>query len=245
MKRPIYLVLLLLLLVVSPALSQGESSLSLRLRRDFGFGAGTSIRGTFSYRIDGPDDLAQVQFLIDDEVIGEDTDAPFRWQFNTKDYDLGVHTLSAIGYTTDGRTLQSNTITREFISGGDSSQFTGILIVVILVLVVGGRLISARIANRGQSSTSKQADSGPLGGTICPRCGRPYAIHIWSLNLIAGRIDRCPHCKKWAFVHRANPDALVAANEPSVEPPPSLPAPDLGSQNDLDHRLDDSRYDDQ
>ncbi|MEJ2748751.1 MAG: Ig-like domain-containing protein, partial [Anaerolineae bacterium] len=175
-----------LLLPMGTSLAQEEPALRLSLRKDFGYSLGGSIQGTFSYRVSGPDDLARVVFLMDGESIGEDDAAPFRLQFSTGSYDLGSHTMSAVGYTSDGRTLQSNAVQRQFTSKQNSSQLEFWIIGSILLLVIGGRLISSRIANRGGRQADQPAVTGPFGGTICPKCGRPFAMHIWGLNVVAG-----------------------------------------------------------
>ena len=56
-----------------PAGAQEEApALSLRLNRDFGYGSGLQIQGRLSYRVDAADDVVRVEFLLDDEVIGEE-----------------------------------------------------------------------------------------------------------------------------------------------------------------------------
>ncbi len=215
----------------------------LRLSRDFGFGMGANIQGTFSYRVTGPDNLERVIFLLDGEKIGEDTEAPFRLQFRTETYSLGVHTMSAEGETSDGRTLTSNTIQRQFVSGSDSTKASLWIIIPVLVLSIGGGAISAWIANRNRSDKDQPAVTGPFGGTICPKCGRPFAMHIWGPNIAIGKFDRCPHCGKWSVVRRVPPDALYSAAEALKEEPPESAAPALSEEERLRQQLDDSRFD--
>ncbi len=244
-KLSIFLLLVALWAFAVSAQAQ-ETAVSLRLTRDFGFGMGSNIQGTFSYRVEGPDDLARVVFLLDGETIGEDSEAPFRLQFRTENYALGVHTMSAVGYTSDGRQLQSNSIQRQFVSGSDSTKVTVWLIIPIILLAVGGRLFSSWITNRGRKETNQPAISGPFGGTLCPKCGRPFAMHIWGLNVVTGKYDRCPHCGKWSVVRRVSPDMLQSAAEAFAESAeetavPSTPAND---EDALRKQLDDSRFDD-
>jgi len=56
-----------------------------------------------------------------------------------------------------------------------------------------------------------------MGGTICPRCNHPYPFHIWGLNLVGGRLDRCDQCGKWAYARRYQPDVLAAAEKDEME----------------------------
>lgn len=185
----------------------------------------------------------RVVFLMDGENIGEDEEAPFRWQFKTDSFPLGTHTMSTVGYTVDGRTLQSNTLQRQFTSSSESNRLLYWVIIPIIVLALGGRLLSSRVANRGSQQTGQPAVSGPFGGTLCPKCGRPFAMHIWGFNVVVGKYDRCPHCGKWSLVRRVHPDILAGAVEAFAddeEEGPSTNAPDSFTK-----QLDDSRFDDQ
>lgn len=224
-------------------------SLSLSLSRDFGAGLGSSIQGTFSFRASGPDNLVRVIFYIDDQVVGEASEAPFRFQFKTDNYPLGVHTLHAVGITEDGRELTSNSISRNFISGSSANRTVFWMIVPIILLSLGGLLFSSWIANRGQKNHSNPtvaAINGPFGGTICPKCSKPFARHIWGLNLVVGKYDRCPHCGKWSLVRALHPDvlktAVLAMQEAEAAQNPSQPG-DPDDPNRWQKRLDDSKYD--
>ncbi len=89
--------------------AQDESQLALRLSRNFGYSSGTGdIQGTFTMKVDSPEDLTRVVFYIDDQVIGEVAEPPFQLRFRTGDFPLGVHTLRAVGYTSQGKELSSN-----------------------------------------------------------------------------------------------------------------------------------------
>lgn len=233
-------VFLLLFFLFSTAVhAQETESLDLRLSRDFGSSLGGRISGTFSYRVTAPDDVVRVEFYLDDQLIGEDGERPYRLQFQTGNYELGSHTLYAIGYTNDGISYPSNPINREFQSGQDSTRTALWIIIPILLISFGGRFLVSWIANRGQSPAT-QSYNGLLGGTICPNCGKPYAIHWWSPQALGTRFDRCPHCGEWRKVRRAQPDELAAAlekNNGEQSPPPPK------DDDDLKRRLDDSRFD--
>ncbi len=243
MKRLIYLLFFALLLLPLTAVRAQENSLTLRLSRDFGYGSRAQIRGTFSYRVSGPEDLVRVVFLLDGEPIGEDMEAPFRLQFRTENFPLGSHTLSAVGYTSSGAELQSNSIQRNFVSSEESTNFLLWVIVPIVVLALGGRFLASRIANRNGRNSGQPAISGALGGTICPHCGRPYAIHLWSVNLMMTRLDRCPHCGKWKLVRRM-PQEMLEAAAAAWEEGESTTTPAPAAKKTLSDQLDESRYDD-
>jgi hypothetical protein len=247
MKPRIPLILSLLLLFASSlsASAQEEEQLSLQLSRDLGTALFGQIQGTFSMRVTGPEELVSVSFFIDGELIGEDGEAPFRLQFRTDDYEPGAHEMSAVGFTSSATELHSNVISRNFMEKGKSGQITIIIVVVVLVLSVGGRFLASRIAGRGQTRSVPPAISGPLGGTICPNCGRPYALHLWGLRVVVARLDRCPHCGKWRLVRRASPQDLEAAAQQLEESPTSdLPDRAVSEEERLRRQLDDSRFDD-
>jgi len=240
--------LLLIFLAVAPlAFAQEEPALRLSLRRDFGTGIGSNIQGTFSLRAEGPEDLERVEFLLDGEVIGQATAAPFRYQFHTESFPPGTHTFSAIGYTAVGQTLTSNSFSSNFLTSSQSSRAIFWLVVPLLILALGGRWLTNRIAGRGGRTAEKTAVDGLFGGTICPKCKRPFARHWWGINIGVGKYDRCPHCGKWSVVQRVHPDILAAsvqamkqADAQSETNPPSPADDDDGA---LRRRLDDSRYD--
>jgi hypothetical protein len=232
-------------LLVVPAAAQEEvPTLAVRLRRDFGYGSGMQMQGRFSYRVDAPEDVERVEFLLDDEVIGEDTEPPFALAFNTGGFDNGWHTLSARGYTAGGEQLISNTLQRQFVPARQSYLFAGAILLLVLAFVVARYLITRP---RGtDASGNKRRTYGLLGGAICPACGRPFSLPIWSINLMAGRVARCPHCGKWNFVQRASSEALVAAEalEAELEEDSEVVVTSAGEKERLRRQLDDSRYED-
>jgi len=199
---------------ISPAQAQSTNELTLRLSRDFGYSSGTGkIQGTFSLRASGPDNLARVEFYIDGELMGIDEEPPFKLQFNTGSYPLGVHTLSAIGYTAAGDVLQSNEHRREFVDPAEGWQTVGKIVIPI------------------------------FGIAICPKCQRPFPLHIYGMNLGIGKYDRCPHCGKWSLVRRQRLSELRAAEASELASAESdQPQPPLSEEERLRKELDDSRY---
>ena len=235
--------LVLLLLLLFPAAGRAQETdpaLQLGLRRDFGFGSGVQIQGIFSYLVSGPDDLTRVRFLLDGEVIGEDTEAPFRFRFNTGSYELGWHTLSAVGFTAGGRELASAPLQRRFVSG----QAVSYIVIAVVVLVLGFRALSYYLT-RQKGAGEPGAGYGWFGGAVCPHCGRPFARHWWAPNLLAGRFDRCPHCGKWSSVRRASPQALAKAEGQAGESEATAGAPTPETEEAaLRRRLEASRFED-
>jgi hypothetical protein len=199
------LTLTLCMLAVSPAFAQGEG-ITLELSRDFGSSFGTGdIQGLFSMKVTGPENLVRVAFYIDDTMIGEDTASPFGIQFSTDDYPLGMHNLYAIGYTSDGQELPSRLLTGNFISAGEGWDALSsiILPLAVILLVVILAVIVPAITTRGKLEhlpLGAERAYGFRGGAICPKCHRPFAMHLYGLNLGLGRYDRCPYCGKWSMV---------------------------------------------
>jgi hypothetical protein len=202
------LTLILALSIFSSAAAQEAQGLKLGLSRDFGYGGfGNDIQGLFSMKIgDEPTNLASVDFMIDGEVIFSDTETPFRFQFSTDSYALGVHTLSARGVTTDGQELLSNEIVAEFVPAGEGMAAAGKIIGpvfgLIAVVMLATFIIPVLMARRkGQSlPLGAPRNFGISGGTICPKCKRPFSIHTMAPNMLVGKFDICPHCGKWSVV---------------------------------------------
>ena len=240
-------VMLLLLALALPALAQDEA-LELRLSRDFGYGGlNNDIQGTFSYRVSGPDDLTRVEFLMDGEVIGEDSEAPFAFQFNTGAYSTGLHQMQAVGYLADDSVLESNTVERNFVEAGAGTQealrFVVPLLVVIAIAVLIPAVFSIVSARRNPVPLGAPRKYGVMGGAICPNCSRPFGIHWWSLNMVGARLDRCPHCGKFHRVRRASQDELRAAEKAEVASEQVEETP-VSEEERLRRLLDDSRFND-
>jgi hypothetical protein len=235
--------LVLCLLFASSVLAQGDA-LNLSLSRDFGYGGfNNDIQGTFSLHASGPSTLTRVDFYIDDTQIGEDTTAPFALQFITDNYSLGAHSLSAIGYTSDGNELHSPKLDRVFVSASAGTGMTLRIVIPILVLVFGAMLLAAVVPILMGRKTARLAPGTPrsytLGGAICPKCTRPFAMPIFGLNLIGRKFTRCPYCGKWSVVGYASMDQLRAAERAEVQ---SAQVPEASAEDKLKKDLDDSKY---
>lgn len=228
------LVAVLWLAFALPAAQEAEGPLELRLRRDFGYGSGLKVQGRFSMRVADFEDVERVEFLVDDEVIGEDAEAPFALQFSTGNYPDGWHTLQAIGYRADGEAVPSNTIRREFVPASSANLVTFAILGLVLAFVV-----LRYVLTRGD----KAASYGMVGGTVCPHCDRPFAYHVWSLALVLGRLDRCPHCGRWSFTRRWSPGALAAVEAELAGDEPEGGA-GAGEEERLRREIEASRYED-
>ena len=249
----IFLLTILLTFWITPsALAQDSQGLVLSLSRDFGFSSGSGqIQGTFSLKIKDPKDVVRVVFMLDDQPINEDVEAPFQYQFNTGSYSLAEHKLSAVGYTAGGQQLSSNEIRVVFVSAEESGKFTLKIIVPLFAVIFGLMALSyivPMILNRGKNKVvplGQPRNYGLLGGTICPKCSRPFSLNLFAINLLVGRMDRCPHCGRWGLVRRyplemlrtAETAELAMAGENEEEKP-------LSKKDQMEKALEDSRYQD-
>jgi hypothetical protein len=238
------------LALASPALAQqSDPELDLSLKRDFGYGGGNRIQGLFTLRAAGPEDLARVEFFIDDQKIGEDTEAPFAFQFSTDSYPLGLRSLQAIGTTQGGRQIDSDIIQVEFVTADEGWRTVGRILVPLLVVVFGLMFLSFAVPwlfRRGKPVSlpaGAPRSYGLTGGAICPKCGRPFGMHLFGLNLMVGKLDRCPYCGRWSLVRRASPAELRQAELAELDQS-AEPELQLSPEEQLRRDLDSSRYED-
>jgi hypothetical protein len=233
------------------AQEQGDEELTIRLNRDFGFALGSQIQGTFTIQVSGPPDLMRVEFLIDGQRLGADTEAPFQIRFNTGSFSNGNHTLAANGYTQNGRELHSRSLTIQFVSP-DQGWRTGMRIVLpLLALILGAIVLSAVVPlvfgqrQLNQLPLGAPRNYGFAGGAICPKCGRSFGMHIFGLNLAIGKWDRCPYCGRWSLVRRASPQQLAEAEAAELRMASGeVLAASLSEEEKLKKSLEDSRFQD-
>lgn len=224
----------------------------LGLRRNFGYGGGSQIRGDFTLSLVPESGVSRVTFLMDGQPMATITTRPFRFRFNTGDYPLGWHELSAEVVTAAGQVLYTPTRRIEFVSAEVERQ----AMLRILVPLLGGMLglmalgmgLQFFLLGRkpGQSlPLGAPRKYGLAGGAICPRCKRATPLHLWAITLGVGRLDRCEACGRWSVMRRASPAELAAA-EQAERQQAAAPAPGVASpQSEEEHLrelLDRSRY---
>jgi len=234
----------MLVLPIGAAAQNPDESLVLGISRTFGYGGfNGKIQGAFKLKIRSEhDDLAQVDFLIDNEVVHSALTAPFEYSFNTADYPEGLHTFKALGYQNDGTEIYANEFSRTFLSSENaSSEMRGIvvpLIVGIGILTLLGALGSVFFARRKEFTPGQY---GVAGGAVCPRCTFPYSRSFWAPNMLVGKLQVCPHCGKWAIVPAASSvDLGTAEARLASEGRATVDAPSEDEQ--LKKLLDESRY---
>ncbi len=247
-KASLWMILLVSLIIALPVQAQ-EPALRIRLARDFGYSSGTGrIQGNFSLRADAPENLVRVTYYLDGDVLGVVTEAPFRLRFRTDDYPLGVHEIHAVGETAQGERLESNVIRVEFVSaeeGWEAAARITLPLVALVFLAMGISFAVTFIQRKKQPTLppGTPRNYGIAGGAICPKCHRPFARHIWSPNMLTGKLERCPHCGKWSVVRAEPMDRLREAEQKELEAAQAEELPsELNDQESLRKELDASRY---
>jgi len=148
--------------------------------------------------VEAPVPLRRVTYYLDGQVMGTAAEVPFEFRFSTGEYETGLHEIWAEGVTQDGLTLRSQTIRVNFLSAEEAWR-AGARVMGILLAAVGGLSVAAWLITRLS------------GGAVCPRCGLPFARPFWALNMLVGKLSRCPHCGKWSIVPRSSQQALQEA----------------------------------
>jgi len=241
-----FLITILVNLTFISVVSAQSEELTLSLSRDFGYGGfNGDIQGTFSAKAKGPADLEQVQFFLDETLLGEDTEAPFAIQFITDNYPNGAHVLTAVGFTADGKQLKSQTISAVFVSKEEGAAAGLKMIVPILAVVFGSLAIGAITTminlRKGKKLPAGTTRSYTFGGGICPKCKRPFGFQLLSMNMIAGKLTPCPHCGKWSIVKRASMSDLHAAEQAELDTE-KVQISEASEEEKLRKELDDSKY---
>jgi hypothetical protein len=121
----------------------------------------------------------------------------------------------------------------------------------IVIPIVGVAVIAILLATVLPILTGRKTvilESGtprtyPLGGAICPKCQRPFAVHIYGLNLGFSKFDRCPYCGKWSVVRREPMQKLRAAEEAELARSKETgTVQGMTEEEKLKKQLDDSRF---
>jgi len=204
--------------------------------------------GNFNHSVNGPsENIRSVTYLIDGQVMATVNEAPFSLTYETGDYTLGLHELSARVETLDGRTVETAVRRFEFVSSevefaSVRSIIVPIMVAVLLMMIIG--IGSQFLIMRGKNNHLEPGTPrtyGIRGGAICPRCSRPFSRHLWAFNLGPKMYDRCDFCGKWSLVGRASQDELRAAERAElVAAQPNLV--EKNKEDDLRRMIDESKY---
>ncbi len=247
MRLFIYITTLLAsLLLTLPVSAQEEvETLVVKLNRDFGYGGfGGEIQGRFSLQVTAPEDLVYVAYYLDGELVFESTEPPFRWQFNTASFSPGRHRFSAVGHKADGTVLHAREFERVFLTSEEAWRKTSQLLVPLLVIIGVVTAVGVGVSLLlGRKREHVPGVYGIAGGAICPRCGLPYSRHLLAPNMLVGKLERCPHCGKWAVVSAASAEQLAAA-EARLAAKGQNAVKAHSEAEDLHQLLEESRFED-
>lgn len=234
-----------------PAAAQSGSPYGLTLSRNFGFGSGSDIRGDMSLKITAADSAIQsVVFRIDGQAVAAVSAEPFTYRFNTNDYPSGVRSIDALITLQDGSQTATAARQYNFLSADAESAamrkilipLGGILAVVILINVVSQGLMGKK--RLGSAEPGAQRSYGFAGGSICRHCSRPTPRHMWGVNLLIGKLDRCENCGKWSMMRAYPLDVLRAAEAAeAIANRPHMPQ-EKSEEEKLRELLDKSKYED-
>ena len=220
MKKRIFMLFVLAMvfaLSFSAVMAQ-ESPFTLRMVRDWGYGNGTDINGRMSLSVKGDQaQIQQVTFFIDGEVMASVTSAPFKLQFDTNNFDPGLHRLTAEVKTIAGETYTTNGLVSNFVEKGAANQSTlKILLLVggIVAVSMGIQFLMQKNANKNPKyDENGRIQYGVWGAAVCPSCGQPFNRSFLGINLVGVRLERCPHCGKLVAARRASPLEIERANQ--------------------------------
>jgi len=255
MKKISVLLVVLFLLVTFTVATADSAGFSISLRRDFGYGGmGNQIQGRFSILVPDDIDFQEVIFYMDDTEMGRLTEAPFRFQFSTDDYPPGDHAYWAKGILADGSELTSNRINAFVLSKEEANSSLGLIMLIIFggigVAVVLSFVISGAVSRKVKQGEYFDENLLPKGyhvhgGTICKKCGKPFAYKLFSGNFITHKLAQCPHCGKWSFSRPVSREVMIAAAEEmsGVDNNERVESIDgMSEEEKLRKQLDESKY---
>jgi len=224
-----------------------EHQIDLGLSRTNGYGGfNGEIQGSFTISASIDADLQSVIFYYNDFVLGEDTEAPFKLNFNTNIIDPGPVDFSAVGILANDIVVMSNILQRTVLSDEDVKDsmlgMLGPILAVVAIVVVGGFLLQIRSGKKGDAFTPGKYS--PAGGAVCRKCEMPFSRSVFSPNLLVGKLVTCPHCGKISVLPRASAASLAEAEDRYMD---SLTGDQKQSEENgedkLQKMIDDSQFD--
>ena len=243
--KKLYLLFLVVFVLASPISAKAQTeTLVVSFTRDWGYGGFEGeIQGRFSLRVSGPDNLVEVRFMIDEQLMATVTEPPFNYQFETDWYPSGPHTLTVIGILPDGSEMTGPAYQRVFLSAEEAREAT-VQLMVPLLTGVGGIILLAIIVPLVLSGKRqyKFQQYGIAGGAVCKHCQLPFSRSVFSPNMVFGKLERCPHCGKWAIVRGATPEELAEAEKRYTEGEGTVELDGAAQVEQLRRSLDDTRY---
>jgi len=246
------LTVILLLAFAMPAAGQSDAEYLLKVSKVMGTNLGSQINGTFKLGIDGDMGVVKsVEYRIDGMAIGTASESPFTLVFKTTDHPAGGHALTAVVTKSDGSSFETPARKFTFITSEDAGEVLNKVLLPILGITFGVvavmmlmQFVLFRNRPLAQLEPGAPRNYGFKGGAICKNCGRPFALHMWSINLLPTvRYDRCDYCGKWGVQRSASMAALRMAEQLELaKSKPEVPVAEKTEEEKLKEMLDQSKY---
>lgn len=127
-------------------------SLNLSSYRNNGYGWGKDMGGLWTFTAEASQDVIFVEFYLDNQLQLNATVAPFKWQFNTADYNLGEHTIKVVAYDSSGLTASVEKETN-FVEYSFTDTLVIIVAAFVVVMVVSLAALLYRVRRKSSKST--------------------------------------------------------------------------------------------
>lgn len=248
----IFLAVILLLAFVMPAAAQSDAEYLLKVNKVIGTNLGSQISGTFRLGVDGDMSAVQsVEYRIDGQPIGTVSESPFTLTFKTTAYPAGARALTALVTRSDGSSFETPARNFTFLSSEQSGEVLNKVLLPILGIIFGVMAVMMLLQfvlfrNRplAQLEPGAPRNYGFKGGAICKNCGRPFALHMWAINLLPTvRFDRCDYCGKWGVQRSASMAALRMAEQAELaNAKPEKPVAEKSAEEKMKEMMDQTKY---
>jgi hypothetical protein len=131
----------------------------------------------------------------------------------------------------------------EFLAGNEKYIILGAILLVYVGIRVA-HLFTSGSKIRSDIAPGSERNYGIAGGTICPKCHRPFRLNFTAIKLGFGyKYARCEFCGKWSLVRRASMDQLREAEQAEIaDAQPAQPVHNKSESKKLDEMVDDSRF---
>ncbi|MCW4004403.1 MAG: hypothetical protein NWE95_10880 [Candidatus Bathyarchaeota archaeon] len=153
-KKSVCLFLISFALMLSCfSVAHATPSLSLSFYKDNGYGMGNDINGLWTINTNVSEDVVYLEFYLDDALQLNDTSAPFSWQFDTNNYELGLRMIKVVAFNSMGETA---TAEREANFVGFPLAFVvGIIAVIVVVMIVSLVVLLYRVRKQDQRKNTQ------------------------------------------------------------------------------------------
>jgi hypothetical protein len=210
------LISMLTLVFISQVWAEPTISLSIDKTSGYNTPGNTEINGYFTVYASTSSDVERVEFYLDNVLQYNDTNSPFDWHFDTNDYALGQHNITAVAFGTSGQQISASLSTNIVDVPILWTTIVPILLVVGSIALV---LLSVWFFRKGYRSND------------CPKCGYSapqqfYFIHFGLRNYL----KRCPQCGKFYFCGKS-----YKPSDNDDSPPKESPSDEDRLRKDIDN----------